>query len=72
MAPSYSSPNSVFILNGLKDFQTIVSQILIAINKDIPLYPRPYPFSSNSSNKNTTTPAKTNWATIKTQLVTPI
>jgi hypothetical protein len=43
---------------GEKDFHMIVSQMLIAMKREIPESPIPYPLASNSSNKITITPAK--------------
>jgi len=37
MAPSYSVPISVLVVIGEKAFQTIVSHILVAIKREIPL-----------------------------------
>jgi len=42
-APSYSVPISVLAVMGEKAFQTIVSQILVAMKSEIP-DPSPYPF----------------------------
>jgi len=50
IAPSYSTPASVFKVIGEKDFHKIVSQTLVAMNKEIP-DPNPYPFDNISSNK---------------------
>jgi len=44
IAPSYSIPKSVLKVIGENDFHMMVSQILIAINNEIPLFPIPYPF----------------------------
>jgi hypothetical protein len=41
---------SVFKVIGENDFQTMVSQTLVAINNEIP-DPNPYPFDNISSNK---------------------
>jgi len=41
--PSNSIPLSVLMVIGEKHFQIMVSQILVAMNKEIP-DPRPYPF----------------------------
>jgi hypothetical protein len=43
MAPSYSVPISVLVVIGEKAFQTMVSQILVAMKREIP-DPNPYPF----------------------------
>jgi hypothetical protein len=42
--PSYSSPKVVFWVMGENDFQIIVSQTLMAIKREIPEFPIPYPF----------------------------
>lgn len=47
-APSISTPFSVFIVTGENALQKIDSQILVAINKEIP-EPIPYPFYNISS-----------------------
>lgn len=52
-------PLPVFTVAGLNAFQTIVSQILVAINKEIP-DPKPYPFCNNSSSNKTIRPATNN------------
>jgi len=36
MAPSYSFPASVLVVIGEKAFHTMVSQILVAIKREIP------------------------------------
>ena len=46
----------VLIVAGLNDFHTIVSQMLVAMKREMP-EPRPYPFWSSSSNSRTTRPA---------------
>lgn len=43
IAPSYSTSLPLAKVIGLKDFHNIFSQILVAINNDIP-EPIPYPF----------------------------
>jgi len=50
IAPSYSVPASVLRVIGEKDFHTMVSQTLVAMNKEIP-DPSPYPLDNISSNK---------------------
>lgn len=45
-------PLPVLTVAGLKDFQTIVSQMLVAMKREIP-EPRPYPFCNNSSRSRT-------------------
>lgn len=69
--PSNSIPLSVLIVIGEKHFQIIVSQILVAINNEIP-EPSPYPFYNNSSNMITTIPAKVNYKMIKSAFPAPI
>jgi len=59
MAPSNSVPYGVSIVIGENDFQRIFSQILVAINKEIPL-PKPYPLLNSSSSIMTTTAANVN------------
>ncbi len=51
-APSNSTPFSVLIVIGDNAFQNIISQMLVAINNDIP-EPIPYPFYNISSKYNT-------------------
>lgn len=43
IAPSNSVPRPVFSVAGEKAFQTIVSQMFVAMNSEIP-EPNPYPF----------------------------
>lgn len=69
-APSNSVPWSVLIVIGEKLFQSMFSQMLVAMNKEIP-EPKPYPFYSNSSNKITITPAKKSCINIKIALIGP-
>lgn len=49
-------PLPVLTVVGLKAFHTMVSQMLVAMNKEIP-EPRPYPFWSSSSRSRTIMPA---------------
>lgn len=49
-------PLPVLTVVGLKAFHTMVSQMLVAMNKEIP-EPRPYPFWSSSSSSRTIMPA---------------
>lgn len=71
--PSYSSPKSVFINKGEKLFQAMLSQILIAIKREIPPpSPTPNPFEIISSNNMTTTPAKVNYKMISKAFPLPI
>ena len=35
-APSYSVPDSVLVVIGEKDFHTMVSQMLVAMKREIP------------------------------------
>ena len=58
IAPSYSTPPSWLRVIGLKDFQRMLSQMLVAMNKEIP-DPMPYPFCMSSSRRITRIPAKT-------------
>lgn len=50
IAPSYSSPVSVFKVSGDNDFHTIVSHTFTAIKREIP-DPNPYPFDNISSKR---------------------
>lgn len=61
----------VLTVAGENAFQTMVSQILVAIKRDIPL-PNPYPFCRSSSNSNTISPATNNWMIIRRQTPAPI
>ncbi len=70
--PSYSIPLSVLKVIGEKVFQTMLSQILMAMKREIPEFPRPYPLDNNSSNNKTIIPAKVNWMTIKIAFPAPI
>lgn len=49
-------PLPVLTVVGLKAFHTMVSQMLVAMNREIP-EPRPYPFWSSSSSSRTIMPA---------------
>ena len=71
IAPSYSTPFSVVKVKGLKLLHKIFSDILVAINNDIPL-PIPYPLDNISSNNITIKPAKLNWIINKILFFTPI
>jgi len=70
-APSYSKPFSVFYVIGENDFQAIFSQILIAMNKEIPDPLNPYPFDINSSNNKTIIDANVNYNMIKIAFPAP-
>lgn len=70
MAPSNSGPRPVLMVVGENAFQTIDSQMLVAMNSEIPL-PRPYPFWSSSSSRMTTRPATTSWTISRTQIPAP-
>jgi len=70
MAPSYSIPPSVFIVIGDKDFHTIVSQTLTAINNEIP-DPKPYPFDNISSKRIIMYDAMVNYMIIRMALPAP-
>lgn len=69
--PSNSVPYYVVIVIGEKDFQIMFSQILVAMNSEIPL-PKPYPLLSMSSRSNTTIPANTSCPKINRQFPNPI
>lgn len=43
MAPSNSVPFPTFMVVGERAFQTMVSQMFVAINNEMP-EPRPYPY----------------------------
>lgn len=49
-------PRPVFTVVGLNAFHTMVSQILVAMKREMP-EPRPYPFWSSSSKSRTIKPA---------------
>ncbi len=53
--PSNSVPYSDLIVMGLSDLQTMFSEMLTAIKRDIP-EPSPYPFCSMSSSRITMNP----------------
>ena len=56
MAPSNSAPYSVLIVIGEKLFHRMISQMLVAMNSEMP-EPRPYPFCRSSSSRSTMIPA---------------
>lgn len=53
---------------GEKDFQMIVSQMLIAIKTEIAELPNPWPLESKSSKRITIIPANVNYKTINKAL----
>ena len=58
MAPSNSGPRPVLTVLGEKAFQMMFSQMLVAINREIP-DPRPYPLDRSSSRSMTINEAET-------------
>lgn len=70
MQPSNSVPWSVRIVTGENDFQRMLSQILVAINNEIP-DPSPYPFYNNSSSMRTIKPARKSWPIIRKERINP-
>lgn len=70
-APSYSNPYSVLWVMGEKDFHMILSQMLIAMNNDVPEFPIPYPFDNNSSIMIIKTVENTNYIIIKMAFPAP-
>lgn len=70
MAPSNSVPWSVLIVTGEKLFHRMVSQMLVAMKREIP-DPNPYPFYNNSSSISTMKPAMNNWKMIKADRISP-
>ena len=48
-APSYSIPNAVLWVIGENAFHMMFSQILMAMNSEVPELPIPYPFDKSSS-----------------------
>jgi len=70
-APSNSVRPSLRIVMGLKAFQRMFSQMLVAMKREMP-DPIPYPAWSISSSMMTTHPAKVNWSTIIIALPKPI
>ena len=56
-APSNSAPRAPVMVYGLKAFQMMLSQMLVAMKREIP-EPSPYPFCSSSSRQMTMMPAK--------------
>jgi len=69
-APSNSTPLAAVIVVGLIALHTIFSQILVAINNEIP-DPSPYPFYKNSSSRITTNPANDSCTTISNDPMVP-
>jgi len=69
-APSYSFPISVLTEMGEKAFQTMVSQILVAMNREIP-DPSPYPFYNISSSRMIIYPANVSWMIIRIAFPAP-
>jgi hypothetical protein len=70
IAPSYSFPISVLTEMVEKAFQTMVSQILVAMKREIP-DPSPYPFYNISSSKIIIYPAKVSWIMIRIAFPAP-
>jgi hypothetical protein len=69
--PSNSVPYYDLMVMGLRDLQTIFSEILTAMNKEMP-EPRPYPFCSISSKRITMNPEAVNWMMINIAFPTPM
>lgn len=58
------SPRPVLTVVGLKAFHTMVSQMFVAMKREIP-EPRPYPFCSSSSKSKTIKPATKSCGNLK-------
>jgi hypothetical protein len=69
-APSNSVPRPVLMVVGEKDFQTMVSQMLVAMKSEMP-EPRPYPFCRSSSRMMTMMPATKSWTMMRIELPAP-
>lgn len=57
MHPSNSAPCSVLMVMGENDFHRMISQMFVAMKREIP-EPRPYPFWRSSSRRMTMMPAR--------------
>ena len=71
MAPSNSVPLPVLMVVGKKAFHMIVSQMLVAMKREMP-DPRLYPFCSSLSNVSTMRPEHKSCAMIKMALPAPM
>lgn len=71
IAPSYSNPYSVLWVIGENDFHMILSQMLIAMNKEVPEFPIPYPFDKSSSIMIIKTVEKTNYMMMRMAFPAP-
>lgn len=58
------------MVTGENDFQRIVSQMFVAMNREIP-DPNPYPLFSSSSSISTMNPAIKSYRRIRTDLTKP-
>lgn len=63
-------PRPVFTVVGLNAFHTIVSQILVAMKREMP-EPRPYPFWSSSSKSRTIKPATKSYSKKRNTALVP-
>jgi len=70
MAPSNWVPEAVEMVVGERDFQMMVSQMFVAIKREIP-EPNPYPFCKSSSQTMTRIPAKNSCTTIRKAFPAP-
>lgn len=70
IAPSNSGPRPVLMVVGEKAFQTIDSQMLVAMKREIP-DPRPYPLVRSSSRRMTISAAATSWRMRRRQTPAP-
>lgn len=61
-------PRPVFTVVGLNAFHTMVSQILVAMKREMP-EPRPYPFWSSSSKSRTIKPATKSYSKKKKESI---
>lgn len=62
-----TSPRPVFTVVGLNAFQTIVSQMLVAMKREMP-EPSPYPFWRSSSKSRTINPATKSYSQKKKEI----
>lgn len=69
-APSNSAPRAPVTVYGENAFQMMFSQMLVAMNREMP-EPRPYPLVSSSSRQMTMMPAATSCSTIRIALAAP-
>lgn len=71
MAPSYSRPYSVLWVMGEKDFHMMFSQMLMAIKREVPDVPTPYPLDRSSSIMIITTAENTNYTIMRIAFPAP-